>query len=217
MACLTVISLLILLRASWLWRFNEHAGAFSVEPDTLEYVFMIAAAAAVAGGLAWIFQALNGARLAGRANSRKTVSRGNWAAVALLISIVAFATLSQPALVAESLGEAAEAASAEGMRIIPLYMAKAAVRLDPSRPEYTIGVIGLLEGSGETAAADAARRELVARLEPTISLLEVEGLVSPVSRDGAEAVVPAAPLFEKHGPVTSTRVPAELMILEGRM
>ena len=63
------------------------------------------------------------------------------------------------------------------MNIIPLYMTRAAVRLDPSKPSYSMRMIGLYEEKGEQAAADALRRELVARLGPSISLLEEEGMV----------------------------------------
>jgi hypothetical protein len=214
MACLTVLSLLVLTRASWLWDFNTYAGAFSLRPDTLEHVFILAGAAAVLGGLAWVFQALNGARLAVRANNRKAVSRRNWAAVALLISVVAFTFLSRPAVVAEALDRGAASADAEGMRIIPLYLSRAAVRLDPSRPGYAIRAIELYEEIGDQAAADAMRRELVERLEPSISLLEEEGLVIPTAWIPEGEVIPAAPEIDTLSEPASAVIPAELLILD---
>ncbi len=218
MACLTVISLLVLLRGVWLWNFNAYAGAFAVRPDTLEYVLMGASAAAVLGGLAWVVQALNGARLAGRASNRKTVSRRNWAVVALLISIIAFSILSRPAVVAESLDRGAAVASSEGMRIIPLHLSRAAIRLDPSRPGYVIRAIGFYEDYGDQAAADAMRRDLIDRLEPSVPLLEEEGMVIPTAwiPDG-EDVIPAAPDIETVDAPVKTTISAELLMLDREM
>ncbi len=217
MACLTVISLLVLARAAWLWDFNIYAGAFAVRPDTLEYIFIFAGAAAVLGGLAWVVQALNGARLAGRAANRKTVSRRNWAAVALLISMISFSILSKPAVVAEALDSGAAAARSEGMRIIPLYLSRAAVRLDPSQPRYVIRSIELYEEIGEKAKADAMRRELIARLEPSIGLLEEEGIVVPTIWMNDGAVIPASPDIDAASGPAEAVISAELMFLDWDM
>ena len=218
MACLTVVSMLVLFRAAWLWNFNAYAGVFAVRPDVLEYVLMGASAAVVTGGLAWVVQALNGVRLAGRASNRKTVSRRNWAAVALLLSMIVFSALSRPAVVAETLDRGAVAASSEGMRIIPLYLSRAAVRLDPSRPGYVIRTIGLYEFNGDQAAADAMRRDLIARLEPSVPLLEEAGMVIPTAWiPNGETIIPAVPESETiDGPVVRT-IPAEMLILDWEM
>lgn len=219
MTCLTVISLLVLARGEWLWNFNAYAGAFAVRPDTLEYVFIFASAAVVLGGLAWVVQALNGARLAGRAANRKTVSRRNWAAVALLVSMIAFSILSRPAVVAEALDGGAAAASSEGMRIIPLLLSRSAVRLDPSQPAYVIRAIELYEMRGDTARAEALRRELIARLEPSIGLLEEEGIVVPTAWMNEGTVIPGSPELDAvTGPAPAAAViPAEMMILDWDM
>ena len=217
MACLTVLSLLVLARAAWLWNFNSYAGAFAVRPDTLEYVFIFAGATVVLGGLAWVVQALNGARLAGRAANRKTVSRRNWAAVALLVSMIAFSVLSRPAVLAEALDGGSVAAGGEGLRIIPLHLSKAAVRLDPSRPDYVIRTIGLYEDIGEQARADAMRRELVARLEPSLPLLEEEGLVIPTVWIPEGMVIPASPDFDTVTEPAAIVIPAEILILDWNM
>jgi hypothetical protein len=214
MACLTTVSILVLSRALWLWNFNAHAGAFALRPDMFEYILIVLGAAAVLGGLAWIVQALNGARLAGRASNRKAVSRRNWAAAALMIAVVAFPFLSSPEIVAEALDGGAAIAGAEGMRIIPLHLSRAAVRIDPSRPGYVIRAIGLYEDVGDLYSADAMRSELVARLEPAVPLLEEAGMVIPAAVLPPGEVIPAAPAMEPvKEPVTGT-VPAELMILD---
>ncbi len=217
MACLTVISMLVLARAAWLWNFNTHAGVFAVRPDTLEYVFIFAGAAVVTGGLAWVVQALNGARLAGRAANRKTVSRRNWAAVALLISMIAFSVLSRPAVVAEALDGAAAVSRSEGMQIIPLHLSRTAICLDPSQPGYVIRAIGLYEDNGDHARADAMRRELIARLEPSLPLLEEEGMVIPTVWIPEGTVIPASPDIDTVTEPAAAVIPAELMILDWGM
>ena len=100
------------------------------------------------------------------------------------------------------------------MRIIPLHLSLAATRLDPSRPDYAIRTIGLYEDNGEHAAARAMREGLIARLEPSIALLEEEGMVVPtVWMDGGD-VIPASPEIDsKVEPVVQT-LPAELMMLD---
>lgn len=217
MACITAISLLVLSRTEWLWSFNGHAGAFAVRPDLLEYILIGLSAAVVLGGLAWIVQALNGVRLAGRAPNRKAVSRKNWAAVALIVTVIVFPLLSRPADVAEALDREAAATGGEGMRIIPLHLSRAAVHLDPSRPEYVIRTIGFYEANGDQSTADAMRRELVARLEPSVPLLEEEGIVIPTAVVPAGRIIPATPDIEAvDGPVTTT-IPAESLILDWEM
>jgi hypothetical protein len=213
-ACITVVSLLILSRAGWLWRFNSHAGAFSVENAELEIVFIILTAAAALGGLAWIAQALDGARLAGRASSRKAISRRNWAAAALLLSVMAFGLFFRPAVIAEALDAAAEATGAEGFKIIPLQLSRAAMRLDPSRPSYVIRRIGLHEDMGDQAKADELRMDLVARLSPSLHLLEKEGIVRVTGRGNGDTIIPAAPDLGEEIGLGARAIPAELMILE---
>lgn len=213
-SCITVISLLFLSRTEWLWNFNAQAGAFSLMPDALEYIFIGIGAAAVLGGLAWVVQALNGARLAGRASGRKTVSRGNWAAVALLVSIIAFSAFSRPAVVAETLGRSAVSARHRGMRIIPLRLFLTAIRMDPSRTDYVVEAIALYEDTGDQATADVIRRDLVNRLEASVPLLVEEGIV--ISKAGAQQKTMINPavleVWTVDEPVIKI-IPAELLIL----
>jgi hypothetical protein len=214
MAGITAVSMLVLSRAVWLWNYNAHAGAFSVRPEALEYTLIGLSAAAVLGGLAWIVQVLNGARLAGRASNRKTVSRRNWAAVALVVTMIIFPFLSRPEVMAEAFDGAAVAAGGEGMRIIPLYLSRAALSLDPSRPEYVIRAIRFYESRGDQSAADAMRTELIDRLEPSIPLLEEEGVVIPATALPAGRIIPAVPEIGSAEVPETKAIPAELLILD---
>ncbi|MBU8922600.1 MAG: hypothetical protein KOO63_12350 [Bacteroidales bacterium] len=215
MASLTAISLLYLSRAFWLWNFNAYAGAFALKPDTLEYVFIIASVVAVLGGLVWIAQALNGVRLAGRVSSRKPVYRRNWIAVALLTSIIAFSTLSRPALVAEALDTGAAVSSSEGMRIIPLYLSMGAIHFDPSKPDYTIRAIELYEHYGDQVTADMMRRDLVDLLESSVPLLEEEGIVLSKTGNIYGALIDEASIDARIADDPEiTKIPEELLVLD---
>ncbi len=217
-ACATVISVLFLISTEWLWNFNAYAGAFALNPDTLEHILIGIGVMAALGGLAWVVQALNGARLAGRVSSRKTVTRNSWAAVALLISVIAFSAFSRPAVIAEALDEAASAARGRGMRVIPLKLSLAAASLDPSRPGYVIKAIGLYEDIGDQATADLMRRDLIGRLETSVPLLEEAGIVrSKTGAPGDAAVIPAGFDIGTIGAAATTTIPAELLILDWKL
>ncbi|MBN2185613.1 MAG: hypothetical protein JW746_09825 [Candidatus Krumholzibacteriota bacterium] len=228
MVCMTIISLLLLSKAFWLWNFNLHAGAFAVRPDTLEYALISSGVIVALGGLVWIVQALNGVRLASLASSRKMVYRSNWASAALLFSVIAFSILSKPAEIAEALDIGAAITRGEGMKIIPLKFSLAAIRFDPARPGYFVRAIGLYEDCGDSSAAEDMRRELIDRLMPSVPLLEKEGIIA--ARAGAPAgtlagsLVPvdvsldSAPIGDMfdHGPQPGA-MPAELLTLDWNM
>ena len=218
-ACITVISLLFLSRAVWLWNFNLHAGVFAIRPNILEYALISASVAAALGCLVWIVQALNGVRLASLSSNRKTVSRSNWAAVALLISIVAFSALSRPAAVAEALDISAAVASGQGMRIIPLRLSLAAIRLDPSYPGYFVRAIRLYEDCGDQVSADLMRRDLIERLEPSVPLLEKEGIVIAKAGTPVGTTINSSALVDvRSDKVPAVRtMPAELLTLDWDM
>jgi hypothetical protein len=177
MTSLTAVSILILSRAGWLWNFNLHAGIFSIERDSMEYVLIGAGAVAIIGALAWVGQVLNGVRLASGVADGIRRARTSWPAAALLLSVIGLLVFSKPALIAEALDRGAEATSTEGMRIIPLHLSLASIHLDPSRPDYVIRAIDLYAENDNTAAAELMRRDLLERLEASVPFLEEEGLV----------------------------------------
>ena len=176
--CAVAAPALLLSKAGWLWDFNARAGALSMRPDALEYVFIAAAAMGILGAFLWIAQALGGIRHAPVAGRRGKGPAGDRVALALLISVLCFPFLSRPEVIAGALGRGAELAVREGMNVIPLHLSLAAARLDPSRPGHLLRAIGLYEGSGDRYSADRLRRELASRLEEAIPLLEEEGLIA---------------------------------------
>jgi hypothetical protein len=201
MASLTVVSILVLSRAGWLWNFNLHAGIFSIERDTMEYVLIVAGVVAIIGALAWVGQVLNGIRFTSVGAGGIRNSRYNWPAAALLSSVIGLLIFSKPAPVAEALDQWAEATGAEGMRIIPLHLSLASIHLDPSRPDYVIRAIDLYEENDDPTAAELMRRDLVERMEASLPFLEEEGLV-PSKGPESRAI---------------QKIPAELISLDWRI
>jgi hypothetical protein len=158
-----VVALAVLPQASGLWRWNLAGGMLTLPAERMELVLLAIAALGSLGSLAWLVQALDGARLAERLRGVEARSRGDLAALALLVAIAAFITMFEPAVLARNLDLFSAAASDEGMRIIPLHASTAAMRLDPSRPEYTLRAAALNESLGRIDRAEALRKDLAAR------------------------------------------------------
>ncbi|MCX5753024.1 MAG: hypothetical protein NTW97_05180 [Candidatus Krumholzibacteria bacterium] len=188
-ACATVVSALVLRQAPDLWRLSR-AGILVEHGDILERIFLVMGAVGTLGALAWIAQALDGARLAGiRAegspgpHSETSSGRhGDWFTVALVLAIAAVPIAFKPSQVAETLDRFAISLSEDGLRIIPLAAVDAATRLDPSRPEYAVRAIELNEALGQLTKALAIRRDLAERWKPYERMLRREAAIeeSPV-------------------------------------
>ena len=75
----------------------------------------------------------------------------------------------------------------------------------------------LLIDENTAAAIGAMRRELIARLEPSLALLEEEGMVIPTAWIPEGTVIPASPDIDEAVKPVAPVIPAELMILEWDM
>ena len=160
---LIAISIVALAHSPAIWRWNLGAGSFALPPDTLELAFVAIGALGLLGALVWIVQALDGARLAEQLSGAEPRPRGDLAAAALLVASIAFVAWFQPADLAVSLDRFAVASFDEGLRVVPLHAAEAAMRLDPSRPVYALHAIEINEALGRTERAGELRRDLVSR------------------------------------------------------
>lgn len=199
MVCMTLVSALILSQADWLWRFNSQAGALATEGRTLEYLFVALAACALLGAVSWLAQALDGMHNAAKGNGRVAAMRAGAAITILFASFVVAGLALEGRDLAAGCDDAAGIMHEEGLEVVPLILAEAAMRLDPSLPAYTARAIALHEAAGNDGTALVLRRSLVDRLEPCIGMLEQEGLVlraepapgpspAPVERSAAPAV-----------------------------
>ena len=163
MVSLIVISILVLWQAPALWQWNAARTGLAFRSNTLEHVFLVMGALGLFGAFSWIVQALDGMRLAGQRPGREPRPQGDLAALALLASVIAFIAAFQPAELAGTLNRFGIAAREDGMRIVPLYASTAAMRLDPSRPEYALAAIESNESLGRTDRAEKLRDDLAER------------------------------------------------------
>lgn len=171
--CAMAISILVLWQAPKLWHLSK-AGVLNGRGDALEHVFLAAGAVALFGAMVWIVQALDGARLAGLQGEETARPRGDLAAIALVMAIMGLLAAFKPADVARTLDRFAISMREDGLRIVPLQASYAAMRLDPSKPEYTVQAILLNEGLGRPGEAQELRRDLAERWKPYERLLRLE-------------------------------------------
>lgn len=184
-----ILPVLVLSNATWLW--NLHRGAGTVAGDTLEILFLMMGALGLLAGLTWIVQALDGARLAEHRFIRSEGPRGDTAAFALLVAIIAFAVMFEPASVAKSLDRFAVSTRHEAYRIVPLYMELAAMRLDPSQPLFAMRAADFYDGLGRHDDARIIREDLYDRWKTCVSALRRNGLIEEdgsLSASDAQAV-----------------------------
>jgi hypothetical protein len=168
-----VVAAIVLWHAPALWRLSQ-AGILVEHSEILERIFLVMGAGGALGALAWIIQALDGARLAGDRTEGTPVRHGDRAAAALVIAIAALLVTFKPARVAETLDRFAISLSEDGLRIIPLAATQAAMQLDPSRPEYAVKAIERNEALGRRTAALAIRTDLAERWRPYERMLRIE-------------------------------------------
>ena len=180
---LFAISAFVLYRAAWLWSWNMGAGSEALQGTTLEHLFIVMGIVAAFGALVWIVQALDGARLAERRFVQNARPSGGTAAFALLSVLVLFLLLFEPASVAETLDNLAVSAQHEGYRLLPLHAELAAMRLDPSRPVFTVEAAELYDQLGEHESALALREELFERWRPCLGVMQQHGMLDPYIAD----------------------------------
>lgn len=178
-----VLSATVLLNGDWLWSWQKGFG-YGQSPDrVIEYMLISAAVTGLLGAVFWISQALDGARLAGASKAGSRRNNGDLAVVALIVSIVAFGFTFQKEQVARSLDEQASVMLKDGYRVIPLCMASAAARIDPSRTEYSIRIMEIYQVMGRSEAAASIRREILDRLTPCSRFIHDSGLAR-ITPDG---------------------------------
>lgn len=171
-----VISWIILYSAGWIWNWHNRPGPGAAGADSVEYLFLSAAVLMVVGIISWLFQALDGARLASPGGRNGSRARADLYIVALLVAAAAFGLTFQGEAAARYLDDNSSKMLKSGYRIIPLYLSRAAERIDPSRPEYRLRLMRIYGKLENREAEIAARADLVRRLIPCSDFIREEGL-----------------------------------------
>jgi hypothetical protein len=169
-----VFATLVMWNAGWLWSWNLAAGSGGLPAAFLEWLFLGVVALGCTSAVAWIVQALEGVRRT-RLHRRSMGRRGDWTALALAGAIAVFVVAFEPADVARDLDALAISLEQDGYRVLPLHLARATVRLDPSRPGYLLHAMELHQALGQGWRAQELRAELEERMGPYVSSLRREG------------------------------------------
>jgi hypothetical protein len=178
MCGLMFLSIFILSQSVWMWELNRGIIEGAIPIVTLEYIYLVLGVLGSIGILAWIVQALDGARLAVPVAERAKRPRSDMFAFALLVTIVAYSVLFNPVMIAGYADRFAETAQQEGFRVVPLYAARAAMWLDPSQPSYSVRAIGLYDALGKKQDASVLRNELYERWKSCEGEFVRHGLIS---------------------------------------
>jgi hypothetical protein len=201
-----VLCVLVLFAAGSLWMGTE---AMPRIRPVLEWTFLGAAMGAFLGAVAWVVLALEGVRLV--PGPKRVAKRwGRWGdafAVALLVSVVAFALLFRPAPLARQMDEAGVSLTESGYRLIPGFVFGAAMRLDPSQTLYVLHAAELEEAAGHEESAIELRRDLEQRIQPVLAK-DAEGVVE--TEPPADAPAPWVALPPG---MTATALPAPALAL----
>ena len=159
-----VLSLLVVLHASRMWHWHQSAVESALSGSALEWLFLGAGLILALGLVMWFVQVLDAVGTAAIARTlayggRRRL-RSDWIAGALVATLVAAVFLFQPAQLAGRLDGFATALRQEGLQVIPLNLAEAAMTLDPSQPRYAVQVAEICSELGRQDRAEQLREQL---------------------------------------------------------
>jgi len=187
------LAAVVLLRAATFWSWHQAAADPLLTGLQLEAAFLTLGGLVTAGLLTWLISAFDGARLASLAPAGRRRSSADRVAMALLVALIALAIFFRPLDVARELDRATNGLAADGLRLIPLWTAKATVVLAPGEPEFALRLADRHEALGRNHEAEAIRRNLAGRWERYLRFH------ATVDRH-----VPAEPATDPHSPVWQT-------------
>lgn len=180
------ISTLLLMSAPEVWNRHQQLRGDGTFNSALEAFFLVAVAAGMLGLISWVVQALDGLRVAlAWRNQKAPARRSDWVAAALLASMLALIITANPSDLARNLDDLVVSSQEAGLRVIPLGLGQAAMRLDSSHPVYAMHVAGLYEDLGQHQAATNLMRKLRARWLPYEQMMASGGMkitVAPEER-----------------------------------
>jgi len=184
-----LISVAVLVKSQWLWHLNGQLLAGSIEPRRLEQLFLAAGGLAFAGGMIWVASVLDGMRCGLRVQGGAKTGLGDWMTFLLLVVLIATYAASEPRSAARDVHNYSTALEGEGMQLVPLQLARLAVRLDPARPRYAMHLASLLQNDGKMVDAEILREQTRSYWQEYEHLVERQNPDAPGSTDA----VPIAP------------------------
>lgn len=174
----------VLANRQWLWQRCRSGISVGFPTTALEGVFLVAAGVGGLAAVAWVVQALDGARRvsAGKGRSDRT-------GLALLVAVAIFAATFRPGAIAGQVHAAAMDLRTDGLALIPFVLCETAARLEPAAPAHRAEAAELADALGLAATARAHRAAIARRaLEWGLA---ADG--RPAAADRRPAVPAAAP------------------------
>ncbi len=154
-----VCALAVTQGKSWWDRHDADAAALFTDLQ-VEQSLLVLACAVLLGLLAWIVQALEGARLAAGQHFVRSINTADRFPAALLAALVVFGLLFSPADAARQFDMLSRTLVEDGFRYIPLWTQRAAAALDQSESIYMLRVAERHEALGRTEQAQEIRQRL---------------------------------------------------------
>ncbi len=171
-----VLATLILLNTTNLWGYHVNQGWLAASGPGLEIAFITAAGLLALGFLGHIAQALEGMRQVLVEPGLKTRVKGDYYAVAVMVSVVVLAVVANPVRMANQLDVGGDILREDGFQVIPLHMTLAASHLDPSKPEYSLQAMELYADLGQSAKAEELRAILDRNLSQYVAMVQKEAV-----------------------------------------
>lgn len=183
-----LLSVAVLMKSQWLWHLNGQLLAGTIEPRRLEQLFLAAGALAFVGGMIWVASVLDGMRCGLRARGGAKTGLGDWMTFLLLVALIATYAASEPKSAARDVHNYSTALEQEGMQLVPLQLARLAVRLDPARPRYALHLASLLQDGGNVIGAEILRAQTRSYWQEYERLVGPQQASSPGSTDAVSAL-----------------------------
>lgn len=154
------VTVAVLLRWQWLWDVSRSTINPGLSGAALEVVLLSTVSIAALSALAWIVQALDGARRAGHSPSHVFADA---AGATLIVSLIVFTAAFRPVTVARNLNASALPMRHANYRLIPLAVTETASWLDPANPVYIADAAELYRALGNREKAREKREILEQR------------------------------------------------------
>ena len=199
------VAALLHSRAATWWTTHRTATASTIDDLQLESFFLSLVAILAVGILAWLVSALEGGRLAAGPRVVRAVSGADRVPAALLIALVALTIWFRPLDAAHGLDRLTSTLVADGLRLAPLWTARAASSLAPGEPRLEMRVAERQAALGRHEVATAIREDLQRRWHE-LAVAAPGDAVGPAGAAGSPATA-SAPWREAAAAAMPLQVP----------
>ncbi|MEZ4387024.1 MAG: hypothetical protein R3D98_05520 [Candidatus Krumholzibacteriia bacterium] len=198
-----VAGLLLLRRAAGWWAWHGADPGRLMSDLQLEQAYLVLAGVAGVGALAWLVSALEAGRLAAGTPAVRAIAGADRIPAAFLIALVALACWFRPLDAARGLDGLTTALADGGLRLAPLWTARAAAALAPGDPVIELRIAERQLALGRVNAAAATRQRVQRRWQLFARADRRLGLSFAGAAGSAAAAPPASNAVGTPSPITT--------------